>query len=165
MKHTVIFSILAAFLMTGCGILGKTSAEERERIAAAVDNSLNNRQFTINVDTMIPLRGTSKTVTGGYCITVDGDSIDSYLPYVGQARNVPYGGGKVLTFKDTIDGYMDNGWNGDRREVMFSTNNDEDIITYDVTIFNNGTASIYVTCRNRDNISYRGNIVTESPAK
>lgn len=153
-------SIIAiAILLTGCGALRQTP-EEQQRIAQLVNQRLDEKAYRVDVNYMIPLRGGGKAVSGSYSITVDGTVIESHLPYAGVARNVPYGGGKVLSFKDDIDEYADSGWKKGQRIISFSTNNDEDIIVYTLTVFDNGQADIQVHCRNRDDISYRGAVDT-----
>lgn len=68
------------------------------------------------MDYMIPLRGGGKSVST-YYIKVSADSLDSYLPYFGQARHIPYGGGKGLNFQEKIDTYSDTGATSERRSV------------------------------------------------
>lgn len=151
--------IAIALLLAGCGTLRQTP-EEQQRIARLVNHRLDDKAYRVDVNYMIPLRGGGKAVSGSYSITVDGTVIESHLPYAGVARNVPYGGGKVLTFKDDIDEYTDSGWQKGKRVIAFSTNNDEDIIVYTITVFDNGQADVQVHCRNRDDISYRGSVDT-----
>ena len=40
-------------------------------------------------------------------------------------------------------------------------NNDEDVVEYRVTVFDNGKADVQVRCKNRDAINYRGHLVLE----
>lgn len=148
-------------LAGGCASL-KQTPEEKARMAQLVDQRLNDRQFRINIDYMSPRRGGGQAVTSAYSITVDGNVIDSHLPYIGVAYNVPYGGGKVLTFKDDIDEYVDSGWQKKGRTIAFSTNNDEDVIVYSINVYDNGRAYVDVHCRNREDISYRGTLDPDS---
>ena len=159
MKHPGLFLSLALLLMVGCGGLRMTPEQkqaEKERVASLVQKKLDERAFVIDVNYMIPRRGRSRSLTGGYAIAVNGETVDSHLPYAGVAYNVPYGGGKVLTFKDKILEYHDSGLAGDSRTVIFKTDNGEDTLVYSITVFGNGTATINVQCRNREAISYRG---------
>ena len=155
----VLFISLAVFL-TACGTLGQSTAENK-RIAETVSQRLDARDYRIEINYMSPVRGPGKVVTDPYSITVNDSVIDSHLPYVGVAYSVPYGGGKVLTFKDDIDEYSDNGWKAGQRKIVFSTNNDEDTIVYSITVSDSGSADIRVRCRNREEISYRGTLVTD----
>ena len=157
MKPYLLLLSLSLFLLPSCGAL-VPSREEQQRIAAQVDRQLNERHYRIGIDYMTPLRGGGKVVSGSYSVTVDGAVIDSHLPYVGRAHSIPYGGGKVLTFKDEIDGYADEGWKRGRRTVILSTDNGEDVLIYTLSISEDGRADVRVQCRNRDDISYQGTL-------
>ena len=153
----IITIVSALLLAVGCGALGQTP-EAREAEAEQIRQRLDNRSFVIDVNYMIPLRGPGKTLTSPYSITVDGDVIYSHLPYIGVAYNVPYGGGKVLNFKDDIDEYADSGFQNGRRTIVLSVDNDEDILVYTITLSDNGKADVHIRCRNRENISFRGEL-------
>lgn len=160
MKHIGITLAFLALFSVACGTLSQTP-EERRHNEELVLQRLDNRSYTIDINYMIPLRGPGRALTSPYSITVDGTTIISHLPYIGEARNVPYGGGKVLNFKDQIDEYADTGFQNDRRKIVFVTNNDEDIIMYTILISGNGNATVSVRCRNREDISYRGTLDPE----
>ena len=144
-----------SLLVTGCGVLRQTP-EEKQRIARVVNERLDARDFRIDINYMIPLRGAGKHVSAGYSVAVDGNIIDSHLPYFGAAYSVPYGGGKVLNFKDDIDEYSDSGWKNGLRTVAFLTDNGEDVIVYILTVSESGQTDLRVRSQNRDDISYRG---------
>ena len=153
--------IAAVLLVAGCGSLKQNAEQKRaeqERVAALVGERLDARRYRIYIDYMMPLRGRGKAITDSYCLTVDGNKVDSYLPYFGTAYSVPYGGGKGLVFEDEIDSYVEDFSRADRRIIQFSTNNGEDVLVYTLTVFDTGTADIHVNCRNRDDISYRGSL-------
>ena len=156
----VIAALLAPAILVSCGTVGKTAEEksaEQAQTALRIQEMLDDRAFDIDIIYMMPLRGSSRAVTG-YSVTVDGSVLDSHLPYQGQARNVPYGGGKGLTFKEEISAYTDSGLKRDRRTVVIGVQNEEDTYIYTLEIFDNGEASVHVRSRNRDSISYRGRI-------
>lgn len=155
----VLITVLAAaaLLLCGCASLRMTP-EEKARVAAQVQENLDNRQFTIDVTEMHPLRGPSRQVTG-FSLKIDGDKIFSNLPYFGAAYNVPYGGGKGLNFNAEISDYIDTTPKADRRQIMLATYNGEDNYVYTITVFSTGRASIDVRSRNRDPMSYMGDMV------
>ena len=95
-------------------------------------------------------------MTSPYSITVDGTHLRSHLPYIGVAYSVPYGGGKGLSFESEIEEYAEDDSRGDRRLIVFSTDNEEDYIVYRLTVFRNGSADLEVSSKNREPISYRG---------
>lgn len=156
-----LLPLLAVLLVSGCGSLRRSSEErqaEEARVAALVQQRLDARQYRIIIDYMLPRRGSGKTITDYYSLTVDGSKIDSHLPYFGVAYRVPYGGGKSLVFEDDIEEYTEDFSRKGRRTIVLSTDNDEDFIIYTLTIFDGGEADIHVRCRNREDISYRGRL-------
>ena len=165
MKPLSVFSTLAMVLvLCACGISRQTARQrqaEKVRIARQVQASLDERKYTIDIDYMIPLRGGGKPVST-YSLKVAGDTLDSHLPYIGEARMVPYGGGKGLNFQERISSYSDSGLSSDRRTVTIAVKNDEDSYVYTLTVFDNGDADIHVHCGNRDDISYRGSLKMDS---
>ena len=169
MRHNTakwLGSLLAlVVLAAGCGVLHQKSTErkaETARVAALVQQQLDARKFTVEIEFMSPLSGPGRSVVGsGYSLTVEGDKIISHLPYQGTAYSVPYGGGKVLTFEDEIDSYVEEPAESDRRVIVISTDNDEDVVEFRLTVFDNGKADLQVNCRQRESISYSGQLAQE----
>ena len=116
MKRKLFVCALAAVaLLSGCGTL-RESPEEQARVAAQVERRLDARSFRVDIESMQPLRGPRQILSTPYAIIIHDDRINSHLPYRGVAYEVPYGGGKVLTFEDDIQTYRDYP-QGDRRVV------------------------------------------------
>jgi hypothetical protein len=165
MRHNTICwlgsLVVAVLLAAGCGILHQSSEEKRAeeaRVATLVQQQLDARQFVVSIEFMQPRRGAMQAVTSPYSVTVDGSHLKSHLPYMGVAYNVPYGGGKVLTFESEIEEYGEDTSRHDRRIIVFSTDNEEDYLIYKLTVFNNGRADLDITAKNRESISYRGHV-------
>lgn len=163
MKHYSIFALLALAVFVSCGTTRQTRQEKsaaEARTAQSIQKMLDERSYQIDVYYMIPMRGGSKSVTT-YSITVDGSVIDSHLPYMGDAHNIPYGGGKGLNFNEEIASYEDQGVKKDCHTIVINVKNEEDTYVYTLGIFDNGEVSIHVNSRNRDDISYLGRIVMD----
>ena len=167
MRHWIISTVMAVMAL---GVLAScATAEERAARAAEqtkkVTAALNDRHYVIAIDRMIPMRGSSKNVSYGYSVEVRNDSLISYLPYFGQAYNyfgqaynVPYGGGKGLNFSAPISSYQEFQKKSDRRSIEIGLTNEEDTYVYLIDVFDNGSASVHVTARQRESISYSGNM-------
>ena len=94
-------SLILASLFCLCGVLSlsaQSRSEKKARTEQAVRQSLEKKAYTIDVNYMNPRRGPGRALTDSYTLTVRNDSLLSYLPYVGEAYAVPYGGGKALNF-------------------------------------------------------------------
>lgn len=157
----LLFSILLG--SSGCAMLsGCASAEERAaraaEQAAKVTKALEARDYKIAVNRMYPMKGSSRSVSYGYSVEVRNDSLISYLPYFGGAYNVPYGGGKGLNFSERIGSYRESQKNNGERQIEINVTNEEDTYIYLIKVFSNGNSSIDVTSRQRDHISYSGEL-------
>ena len=155
MKKWILPLLAAALLTAGCGALHETSAERQAREAREarmVTDNIEAGNFTISIDRMYPLRGTSKSVTS-YSVRVKDGQLDSHLPYVGRAWKVPYGGGHALNFEAQVGSYTVNKVR-DGYEVVLYVKTDEDEHLYQFTIFDNGRTSLDVQSGNRERISY-----------
>lgn len=126
--------------------------------AALVTRALNNREYKIAVDRMYPMRGSSRSVSFGYSVEVRNDSLISYLPYFGRAYNLPYGGGKGLNFSAPIGNYQEYMMRNGRRHIEIGVTNEEDTYLYTIEVFDNGNSSVEVRARQRERISYSGNV-------
>lgn len=158
MKKTFITTLMA--LTAWVMLLGCATAEERAARAAeqakAVKTALQERKYEIAVSRMYPPRGSSKSLSYGYSVVVRNDSLISYLPYFGRAYDVPYGGGKGLNFSAPISNYKESQPKSDKRHIEIDVKNDEDIFLYTLDIFDNGNTTIDVQSRQRERITFSG---------
>ena len=149
-----------ALWLVSCGTSdGLTKAErDAQRVQQVVD-AIEARKYTIAVDWMKPLGGMPRHVSSSYELKVDGDDVDSYLPYIGEAYRLPYGGGKGLNFKGKINDYKMSKSTSNRLVIEFNVTNDEDTYHYRIDMFTNGKAIIDVIAHDRDAISFDGEMV------
>ena len=75
---------------------------------------------------MLPMKGRSRSLTSNYSVEVRNDSVFSYLPYFGEAYNIPYGGGKGLIFNAPISQYQTKHLKKGKVQINFKVNNEED---------------------------------------
>jgi hypothetical protein len=152
--------VLLMLSLTACNTGNWLAKAERQaEVARQVQASLESRQYTIAVDWMKPLRGTPKHLSYGYELKINGDEMDSYLPYMGEAYRLPYGGGKGLNFKAPILNYTQTQTAGNCYLIEFDVVNDEDVFHYRIDLFSSGKAIIDIWARDRDSISFQGEMV------
>ena len=141
------------------------SAEERAaraaEQAARVKVALTEKRYKIMVERMYSMRGGSKNVSSNYSVEVRNDSLFSYLPYFGRAFQVPYGGGKGLNFTERIGSYRESQGKHGQRHIEIDVRNDEDTYLYTIDVYDNGNSDIEVQPRQRERISYSGEMVFE----
>jgi hypothetical protein len=159
-KFLLMMTVLVAVLLQACGTTdGLTNAERQAAITRQVQEGLDTRHYTIAVDWMKPLGGMARHVTSNYELKVNGDEVDSYLPYVGEAYRLPYGGGKGLNFKGKIEDYTITYPTSNRSHIEFRVTNDEDTYYFRIDVFNNGKSIIDIIAQERDAISFDGEMV------
>jgi len=131
--------------------------QRKERLRQQVQQALADRYFTIDVDRIYPMRGNSRTVNG-FWLTVHGDSIYSYLPYFGAAYYVPFGGGKGYDFDSIISYYEESHPQEDLTRIVLFTETDEDQFRFTIEVWDTGTADIHAVSRNRDQVTWDGQL-------
>lgn len=161
MNRILIFIAAALLVLPGCGAAKSASSQaslspEEQQTAQKIWQKMDSKNFTIDVDYMFSMRGEAKPVNGYFLAVVNGETLNSGLPYYGYARNIPLGGGKGLSFEEKIIDYKDGGLEKDSRTVVISVKNEEDAYVYTITVYANAYTDIHVRCDNRDAISFRG---------
>lgn len=159
----IMLCLLATIVIVGCSTTmynadGTKMTKEQIRAARTqhVLEGIANRQFKINVDRMIPMRMPARHLSSLYSLEVKGDTIVSYLPYLGRAYSIPYGGGKGLNFTGIMSFYEPR--QGRKNEIIIEigVENEADTYVYQLKVFDNGNTDINVQSRNRDYISFSG---------
>lgn len=156
-KHLIstVMALTALVMIVGCATAEERAARAAEQ-AKAVKAALQERNYQIAVNRMYPSRGASKSLSYGYSVEVRNDSLISYLPYFGRAYDVPYGGGNGLNFSAPIRNYQESQPKSNLRHIEIDVKNDEDIYLYTLDIFDNGSTDINVRSRQREPISFSG---------
>ena len=147
-------------LLSSCGSTNSLTKAEREAaMAQQVQDALDARHYTIAVDWMKPLGGVPRQVNSDYELKVNGEELDCYLPYIGRAYRLPYGGGKGLNFKAQIQNYSIQQLTSNRSQIEFTVRNDEDVYRFRIDVFDNGKSIIDIMAQDRDAISFDGEMV------
>ena len=156
MKKLFLFMIAAAVAVVTVSACGAAmTAADKAALEQAVQDNLANKDYTILIQLMIPSAGPTRAVSN-YSIKVSGDTLVSYLPFIGRAYNLPYGGGKGLDFTARINDYHDITNAGGGHDIVINVANDEDVFVYTLNVSASGSAFLSVSSRNRERISYTG---------
>ena len=155
-----LFVLRMMVLLSSCGSTNSLTKAEREAaMAQQVQDALDARHYTIAVDWMKPLGGVPRQVNSDYELKVNGEELDCYLPYIGRAYRLPYGGGKGLNFKAQIQNYSIQQLTSNRSQIEFTVRNDEDVYRFRIDVFDNGKSIIDIMAQDRDAISFDGEMV------
>ncbi|MDD6210310.1 MAG: DUF4251 domain-containing protein [Bacteroidales bacterium] len=154
MEHIRILVILSLLLNITAGYAGP--GKEKDGSAATVYESVANKNYTIDVNRALPMRGKAVSLTSGYALAIEGDSVTSDLPYFGVAHNAPYGGSESLRFKSTAEEYSVKLTKKKMTRIEFKTRSNDDYYTFKIDISPNGTATIYVSSAYKQGITFYG---------
>ncbi|MEO6314599.1 MAG: DUF4251 domain-containing protein [Chitinophagaceae bacterium] len=133
---------------------------------AAVTALVNNQEYTFKAQSAVPLSGRLRQLNSDYGLQVSKAAVVSQLPYFGRAYSAPLNpqdGGIQFTSKDfdyTISNKKKGGWN-----ISIKPKDSKDVTQMQLSIFNNGTASLQVTSNNRQSISFNGYITASAASR
>jgi hypothetical protein len=130
----------------------KVSAKEME-----IKTLLYSQQYIFYAQSVIPSSGRQRFLTSEYTVSISKDTIVSYLPYFGRAYYATIGstdGGIKFTSVDfdyKISERKKGGW-----EISIHPKGGQDVQKLNFTVYNNGTAYLFVNSNNRQSISFNG---------
>lgn len=156
--HSILKTGLLALILIVAIIPVSQAQNSKNNKQAIIKNMVDSQSFVFVPNTMIPLRGGSKTLTSFYQLAVSKDSLVSYLPFIGRAYNAPLPGENEFDFTSTsfdykIKDHKKSGW-----DITIKPKDHVNVQQFFLRIFDNGSASLNVTSLNRDPVSYSGHI-------
>ena len=133
---------------------------QRQMTAQKIKDSLDNRTFKIDLNYVIPQRMRAHSLEYGYSIEVKGDSVDAFIPFFGEAYLVGIGTqDEGLKFKGLMSGYEVLPVKKNLYRVNILARKPLDEILYQIEVFENGVATLYVRSLNREDIRFNGEMV------
>lgn len=148
----------AFFVLLAVGCASPKSAERAAETQKAVAEALANRHLRIEIRSMNPFRYASRTVSYGFYLAINGDTLESRLPYIGQVHQTTAVSPEGLNFDATIIGYSETRPKKDLTRIELNVRTREDLYHYIVEVYDSGSAYIRVRAQNRDSISFDGNV-------
>ena len=150
----VLCAAITTFLIS-CSSSKKTTAPT----GVAVQNLVDSQRFVFVAQTVFPMSGRSRQVTPDFNMVVTTDSIISNLPYFGRAFTAPINpaeGGIRFTSTNFEYDLRDN--QKGKWDIVIRPKDASGIREVNMTIFENGSATVQVASINRQPISYNGYI-------
>ena len=140
-----------------------TKQERAERLAQtriAIMEALANRQMRIEVRSMNTVRYGSKIVTSDFFLELHGDTLRSYLPYLGVAHQAPMASpSEGLNFETVMKSYQQSNPKADLARLEIEAKTKEDFFVYHIEVYYTGKAFISVQSQHRDPISFDGEVI------
>ena len=157
-KRWLLPAVVAALVCAGCASQQERAAR-RALVRHAVAEGVDSRQLRININSMSPMRYNTRTVSYGFYLHISGDSVESYLPYMGQVYRTPVvSSPQGLNFDAPIVDYQHYQPKSGLWRIDFTTSSEEDHYLYSIEVHDNGTALVRVRGEYRDPISFIGDV-------
>ncbi len=155
----MVFAGALALAAAGCSASRSVTMSEADMVTAGqIEDMLSERLYKVDFTRAYPTSGPSFTLTSPYFISVIGDRVESFLPYMGRVYTAPYGGGEGLRFEGPIREYTRKTAKKERQEITFSVKTAEDDYDFALTVWPLGECSLTITPMNKQNISFSGAI-------
>lgn len=140
------------------------TVQAQEDNKTSMTRAVETKNFIFKAETVTPQRGRMRQLTPEYDLTIRPDSVIAFLPYFGRAFTAtvgPVDGG--IKFTSTDFNYSSVKKKKNRWEITIIPKDGSDVRSLNLTVFDNGRASLQVINNNRDGISYNGYIQEGSP--
>jgi len=116
---------------------------------------INTDSLCIDISYMMPQRYSAKAVTN-FSLCLRGDTLVSYLPYMGRAYQPTFGNTNGLDFTGPVsDKSVTKGRKG-KTTIKFHCKNNAVSYDFKIEVYPKGGAYIHLIPSNADAISYRG---------
>lgn len=159
MKKNLIISLYFVLTLVSCATL-QERAERKEQMKKAVAEAVATMQMHIDITSMNTMRYGSRTVTSDFYLELKGDSVISYLPYLGQAYRAPMmSPPQGLNFVTKARSISVTQPKTDHSRIELDIKTDEDTYNYVIELYDSGKAHIHVHSQLRDPISFDGEFV------
>ena len=134
---------------------------KKERMQVAVLGAIADKRWHIDINSMNTMRYGSRTVTSDFYLELRGDTLFSYLPYLGQVQISTMSPSIGLNFEEPVLTYKESKPKSKYTQVDIDVKTREDSYHYVIEIYDNGQAYIRVRSMNRDPISFDGTLEIE----
>ena len=117
------------------------------------------QNYVFKAQSALPTSGATRQLTGDFDLRISKDTIISDLPYFGRAYTAPLNPSEgplrftSTDFQYSVANRKKGGW-----QVTITPKDVQDPRQLNISIFDNGTASVIVTSYNRQPISFNGYI-------
>ena len=142
-----------------------THTYETDRIVEEVkpSDAIAAKRWHIDINSMSTMRYGSRSVTPDFFLELRGDTLRSYLPYLGQAYvSTSLSPSIGLNFEEPVLSYKESKPKSKKyTQIDIDVRTREDKYHYVIEIYDSGQSYIRVRAMNRDPISFDGTLVNE----
>ncbi len=165
-KALGILLLTAAMGIAACGSLKngeRQTTVPQTAPPSPLAQSADDTHWHIDITTMNTLRYGSRMVTPDFFLEMRGDTLVSYLPYLGQAQRSSYGDTEgVLNFQQTVKDLKITKPKKHYTRLEMRISKISETLRYIVELEETGRATIRVYSNDRDAISFDGEVNHEN---
>ena len=149
---------MMAFALFPLAAEAQNKKDKKEQIKRIIEA----QNYVFKAQTALPTSGATRQLTSDYDLRISKDTILSDLPYFGRAFTAPLNPSEgplrftSTDFQYSVANRKKGGWN-----VTITPKDVQDPKQINMSIFDNGTASVVVTSYNRQPISFNGYITAK----
>jgi hypothetical protein len=150
---------IAFFAITGLVQNPVLYAQDHSDKVSTIEQKIENKQFTFVANWVNPMTGVARQLTSYYNLTVNKDSLIVNLPYFGRSYTAPLDPTNIgisitaVGFEYSFVKKKKGCW-----DITIRPKDRTDIQSFSMTVYDDGTAYLSVTCTNRNPISYNGRV-------
>jgi hypothetical protein len=129
------------------------------QVSGSIADLIKDTNFIFAAQTAHPQRGSMRQLDQGYEVVISRDTAQVYLPYFGRTYTAPIDpsqGGIQFTsteFDYVVKTRRKGGW-----DIQIKPKDARDVRILQLSVFENGSASLTVTSNSRQSISFNGRI-------
>lgn len=136
---------------------------KKERRQVAVLGAIATKRWHIDINSMNTMRYGASTVTPDFYLELRGDTLRSYLPYLGDAQMPTLSPSIGLNFEEPVLSYKEGKSKSNKyTQIDIDVKTREDSYHYVIEIYDSGQSYIRVRSQKRDPISFDGTLVTSN---
>ncbi|HUP12832.1 MAG TPA: DUF4251 domain-containing protein [Niastella sp.] len=151
----LVIIALALFPVTG-------EAQSKKDKKAQLKSIIEAQNYVFKAQSALPMAGATRQLTSDFDLRISKDTILSDLPYFGRAYTAPLNPSEgplhftSTDFQYSVADRKKGGW-----DVTITPKDVHDPRQINMSIFDNGTASVMVTSYNRQPISFNGYVTAK----
>ena len=144
-------------MLFSASIFVQTQAQDSTQ--QTIKKMLDEKHYMFEPTTMTPTSGKLRQLDPGYALQLKGDTLVSYLPYIGRAYSAPMGSSETgYNFTSTNFTYEVSVGKKNTYVVSIKTKDKTYNTDFTLTVYDDGSAYLRASSTDKQPVSYRGHV-------
>lgn len=162
MKNVFRIFLLGAFVMFFHIQIQAQTEKQQKKIeeAASLTTAIDAQHYIFKAQSMVPMSGSTRQLSGGYDLTISNDAVISFLPYMGRIYMAPMDPSQAPlrftsnNFTYDVQRTKKNGWNISIKPKDIGT-----VREMNLSVSEDGSATLQVSGNDRQPVTFYGYVV------